>query len=885
MTTAPLHVRVSEALDAAGHRVGAELLAFIESRYQADAELIAECRALFSGESSTVEVLDSVEALNARSALEALHARLTISSTLGGSDPHAPASVPDQLGDYRILSLLGEGGMGLVYEAEQKNPQRRVALKVIRSANAGRLARARFRNEAQALAQLKHPGIAQVIEAATDPRTNDAFFVMEFVDGPTLTAHAAQLALGVRERVALLAQVCDAVQHAHQKGVIHRDLKPANILVETQPGAPPQPKVLDFGVAKLTEDPGGSSTLALDAGKIVGTLGYMSPEALEPSHGIDTRADVYALGVILYELLAGTLPIDVRGATITDAARRVREQSPAPFPAHRRELKGDLQAIVSTALAKDRERRYASAAELAADLRRFLRHEPITARPPGTLDALAKFVRRQPALAATVALSALALTGAAVFSSVQYLRAERRLVAEQTATRRADSATSRAEAVKQYFVTDLIAAASPERLGADAKVIDVLDAAYAAVPQRFADQPELRAELTQEFSGVYDLLGRFQPAADAARAAMESRRALYGEDDARTIESGVLLCVTLNSAQKFDQSEPLIRELLPRAERLPKDNPAALRLAAALGNLLQSTGREPEAVTVLTEAARKAESTLPESDAVRVSIRGNLAATLMRTGKVDEAVGELRKLVDEQAAHFTPNDPAVLSTLNNLIVGLLKTKRYDEAVTRATDLVSRVESSHPAGHPAFVYSRSTLAAALQQAGRLDEALPIAKAAHAAALVAFDESSWETETCVRRLVTIESRRGDMPAARAWSLEAQKIRCFASGPDERDTLLKSFRDEGKRFNPEDAEGGARALVADLTARADELVPDGHPRRAKFFANLARSAMALNAADPAPLLDRARAARPASKDEDIDRLLAAVRNDPTVTSRSAP
>jgi tRNA A-37 threonylcarbamoyl transferase component Bud32/tetratricopeptide (TPR) repeat protein len=918
--SAPLHERVARALDAAGDRVGAELLGHIEREHADDPELVAECRALFSmstGTSDTLPGLDTHASNAAREALEHMHDRLvrrgTLTPTLdtGGGIETMPRAIPAMLGPYRIIRQLGEGGMGIVYEAEQPSPKRRVAIKVIRSAHSGRTARARFRHEAQVLANLKHPGIAQIIEASADDTTNDAYFVMEYVEGVPLTTYAERHGLSLNARVELAAQVCDAVQHAHQKGVIHRDLKPANILVERTDTASPQPKVLDFGVAKLTRAEATSGTLAVDANRIVGTLAYMSPEALgsgsQGAESVDTRTDVYALGVILYELLAGRLPIDVKADSLTQAAARIQHEMPPPLARLSPSLRGDLDVIASTALAKDRERRYASAAELAADLRRYLRHEPISARPPGTLYTLGKFVRRRRALAAAVAACVLALVSGAVVSTVQYLRAERarakqveltalaeqRLVEQVEATKRADAATKRAEAVKTYFATDLIVAATPERLGPDAKITDVLDAAYAAVPDRFADQPGLKSELFLEFSGAYNLLGRFDAAVGAVKNSIESRRATDGPDAESTIESEVQLCVVLNSAQRFDEAEPILRELVPRVERLlPPENPVRLRLAAAWGNLLQIKGETDEAIRVLSAAAKAAETALPITDTIRASVRGNLAATLMRAGKVPEAVEALGTLLGEQEASLSPTDPAVLSTINNYIVGLINLKRYPEAVSKATDLVQRVDRSHPPNHPSRGYSRATLAAALQRSKRWDEARAPAREAFGVFKESLGEAAWDTEQLARRVVDIELKSGHPDAARTWALEAQKIRCFASGEGEGATLRQSFLDEGKRLSAGQSGGGAektpiaegaaadtaRSLLQELIGAAETTTPPSHPRRAKYLVNLARASLLLDpgraSADlAAGLLGHAREAVGSSQDKDVAGLIETV------------
>ena len=279
----------------------------------------------------------------------------------------AGASMPVLSGHYRVIRLIGEGGMGSVFEAEQAVPRRTVAIKAIRPGLVSRRMLRQLTNEAHILGRLQHPGIAQIYEAGApdDASPDRAFIAMEYVDGLPLTEHAGTL--GIPGVLHLLIRVCDAVQHAHVRGVIHRDLKPGNILVDRTG----QPKILDFGVARSTDHE--QTTLQLGGGSLVGTLPYMSPEQVSGDpRRIDTRTDVYALGVILYQLLAGRLPLDTSDCPIHEAVRRIRETDPPTLGTVRRELRGELEHIAARAMQKDKERRYQSAAALAEDLRRFL---------------------------------------------------------------------------------------------------------------------------------------------------------------------------------------------------------------------------------------------------------------------------------------------------------------------------------------------------------------------------------------------------------------------------------------------------------------------------------------------------------------------------------
>ena len=317
--------------------------------------------------------------------------------TLAEAMAVSPSTLPARIGRYRIVRLIGEGGMGAVYEAEQDHPRRTVALKVIKPGLASPELLRRFAQEAQALGRLQHPGIAQIYDAGTADTGygSQPYFAMEFIRGVSLRDYAASHHLGLRDRLALMVKVCDAVHHAHQRGLIHRDLKPGNIIVD-ETG---QPKILDFGVARVT-DSDTQATMATDVGQLVGTLNYMSPEqVLADPLDIDTRSDVYALGVILYELLSGRLPYQI-SKRLHEAMQTIREEDPSRLSMIDRRYRGDIETIAAKALEKDKTRRYSSAAELAADITHYLKDEPIVAQPPTTGYQLRKFARRHTAVVA-----------------------------------------------------------------------------------------------------------------------------------------------------------------------------------------------------------------------------------------------------------------------------------------------------------------------------------------------------------------------------------------------------------------------------------------------------------------------------------------------------
>ncbi len=412
--------------------------AFVDDACSGDAELRGEVESLLAAHEDDSGFLDTA----------ALREKLGAVAAESVADA---APVPERIGDFRILRVIGEGGMGTVYEAEQDDPKRRVALKVVRGGLVTRGMLQRFHLEAQVLGRLRHPGIAQIYQAGTADTGGGGqpYFAMELITGRPLLDHARTHELNARRRLQIVALVCDALHHAHQKGIVHRDLKPANIIVEDDG----QPKVLDFGVARATDADIQTITLQTAAGQLVGTIPYMSPEqAAGDSALIDIRSDVYSLGVITYELLTGRLPYPVDGKMVHEAARVIREEDPTRLSSIDPALRGDVETILAKALAKEKERRYQSAAEFAADIRRYLADEPITARPTSAMYQLRKFARRNKALvggvSAGIAVAVVALAGATVYSLGQARVATRQayratIAAAESAVEAGDAITAR----------------------------------------------------------------------------------------------------------------------------------------------------------------------------------------------------------------------------------------------------------------------------------------------------------------------------------------------------------------------------------------------------------------------------------------------------------
>jgi eukaryotic-like serine/threonine-protein kinase len=552
--------------------------------------------------------------------------------------PHA-----NQFGKYVVLGVLGEGGMGAVYRARQEKPDRVVALKVIRPGIASPALVKRFELEARLLGRLNHPGIAQIYEAGVaDTETGpQPYFAMELVCGYSLLAHARQHRLDVRSRLELLAKICDAVQHAHERGIVHRDLKPGNIIVE-ETG---QPKVLDFGVARVTDTNVNATTLTTSAGQMLGTLPYMSPEQVNcDSAQVDCRSDVYALGVIAYELLSQRLPYDLSGKSAIEAAKILQSEPATRLSLVDRQFRGDIETIITKALETDKARRYPSAADMAADLRRHLRDEPIVARRPSAVYQFRKFARRNRALVGGTIVAFVLLVAAVLGTSYG-------LIIARGERDQARLAASKAEALRQFFLK-ILATPAPGVAGRDVKVIDALTAAETEVTRSFVDQPELRADVHAEMAATFTRLGEYALGEQHARESLAIRRQVLGASHVDTLRAmnnlGNILLQPNRMGQKIAYDEA--RALLDRALALAKANPKMpvvdhIDLLSNRATLAFKEHLLADAEKLTRESLGLAVTHLGADSQQAIDARQNLATLLGQHGQHAQAEAELREVV------------------------------------------------------------------------------------------------------------------------------------------------------------------------------------------------------------------------------------------------
>jgi serine/threonine protein kinase/tetratricopeptide (TPR) repeat protein len=680
------------------------------------------------------------------------------------------------IGPYRLLEPVGEGGMGAVFRAEQLRPlQRRVAVKVIKAGMDSRAVLARFDAERQALALMDHPNIARVFDAGTT-ESGRPYFVMELIEGVPITRYCDERRLTFAERLRLFVPVCEAIQHAHQKGIIHRDIKPGNVLVARYDGRA-VPKVIDFGVAKavgvrLTEE-----TLQTGLGTVIGTPEYMSPEQAEPGQAdIDTRSDIYALGVLLYELLTGTTPLQparAAGVGLLELLRRVREEEP-PRPSTRagtteetsvvaanrgveakklsRLMRGDLDWIVMRCLEKDRARRYATANGLARDIDRYLNDEPVEARPPSRGYRLRKFARKNRGLLAGAAALVLVLAAATGVSAWQAVRAreaegvanqereqavaekdradkerERAVLERGRAEKervRADEQAAIADAVNNFLNRELLIQASPEESpDRDLKLRTVLDRASQKIDGRFPNQPLVEAKIHTTLGAAYQSLGDLGRAEHHARRAYELYLAKLGTEDKYTVGAMINLATGLFYQRKLEDARDLYEKAIARSKTVfgPKHRitlSAMSNLAGTYGTLEQYE----KARDLLEETLASQRELQGEKNRETLSTMNNLAVTYISLKQYDKALETIRKAHQVQKEYLGPTDP---HTINSMLVeadALALQGRNEEALKIREAALATGEKPLTPTHPVMISARKGSAYSLWALGRQAESI-------------------------------------------------------------------------------------------------------------------------------------------------------------------
>ncbi len=773
--------RVAELVAGATERPPDERAEYLTSHAAGDESLLAEVKSLLSAVASAGGFLG----------------RPTVV-------PEEPVAVCDSeaatvespgrsIGRYRLLEQIGEGGFGVVFMAEQREPVRRmVALKIIKLGMDTRAVVARFEAERQALAMMDHPNIAKVLDAGATP-SGRPYFVMELVKGEPITAYCDAKNLSIPERLALFTQVCRAVQHAHTKGVIHRDIKPSNVLVVEQDGRA-HSRIIDFGIAKATQRPLTDKTVFTEFRQLIGTPEYMSPEQASGSLDIDTRSDVYSLGVLLYELLSGVTPLDprrLRSAAFGEMQRMIREDDPptpstrlgqskqtlAKVAAARRAdpnrlssmVRGDLDWIVMRALEKDRARRYDSAGNLAADVDRCLRGQPVEAAPPSAGYRLRKFVRRHRGGVLAGSLVAAALLAGLGVSLWQARLAARERDAARAAAAEAVEAREQADRTAAFQASqlrgidvggmgrqireDLLISARrtlekaglsddqiknhQSRLGTlldDASFTDVARAtleksvferAIQALDAQFDDQPLVKAGLLLTIADTMEDMGMLAGAEAPLKEGLAIQRRELGDDNEQTIVAISALGILYRAQSRLDLAEPLYRETLERSRRaLGPDHPKTLIALNNLGMLLYTRGDAAAAEKCFREVLAGRERAFGPDDAGNLTTLSNIGLALYGQGKAAEAEPYFKDAAERYRRLKGDDDPRALTCMSNLGAVYRTLGNFDQAETLFREVLATRRRIRGDEHPETLETANNLGVVLVAEGKFAEAEPL-----------------------------------------------------------------------------------------------------------------------------------------------------------------
>jgi tetratricopeptide (TPR) repeat protein len=764
----------------------------------------------------------------------------------------------------------------VVYEAEQEQPRRTVAVKVIKPGLASPELLRRFDQESHALARLQHPGIAQIYEAGSADAGFglQPYFAMELVRGHPLRDYAEEHRLNTRQRLQLMARICEAVQHAHQCGLIHRDLKPDNILVDE--GG--QPKILDFGVARVT-DSDVEMTRQTDLGQLVGTLAYMSPEqASGDPLEVDTRSDVYALGVILYELLAGRLPYDLSRRP-HEAARTIKEEDPRPLSSISRVYRGDIETIVAKALEKDKARRYAAASGLAADIHRYLNDEPIAARLPSARYQLAKFARRHRAVVAGATAVFVVLCGGIIASTWEAARAtrerDRATAAEQRANRerdralgaeraatmaeararqeqkstlaakqRADTEAATAKAVNDFLENDLLAQASANvqaRPGAkpdpDLKVRAVLDRSAARIESKFKGKPLVEASIRNTIGATYLDLGLYTDAERQLRRAFDLRRQALGAEHPDTLTSMDQLAGLYTKQGKDSQAEQVLTRILETRRRVIGTN--NVQTMNSMNNLAgvywvqRKFGQaEPLYVSVLKAQRRFLGDKHPDT----LSTMSNLAILYWSEGKYTQSEPLASQVVDLKRRVLGEEHPGTLTSMHNLSLVYYSEGKYAQAEALSSKVVEVQRRVLGEDHRDTQITRGTLAAIYTKQGKFAQAEPLLIKVFELQRHVLGDEHPDTLISMTKLAVLFGYEGKFDQAEQLGSKALELRRRALG-DQHPNIVPSQHNLGSIYLAEGKlEQAERLFFTALEARRRQLGEE-HPDTLETMYKLAQ------------------------------------------------
>lgn len=733
-------------------------------------------------------------------------------------------ATPPKIDRYIIGERIGEGGMGVVYAAEMKNPARAVAIKVIKLGMDSQRVIARFDLERQALARMEHPNIASVIDSGL---TDDGrpYFAMELVRGEAVTEYASRHGLDTRSRLELVMMVCNAIEHAHQKGIIHRDIKPSNIIV-TQSDGQMIPKVIDFGIAKATRgdlSPKASMTLHAQA---VGTPAYMSPEQADSSIGdIDTRSDVYSLGAVLYELLTGTTPLvkdDLAKKSYQELVQSIRDQDP-PRPSSRlatttrndvsrtteiepAQLKGDLDWIVMKCLAKEPSRRFETVNALREDIGRFLRNEPVLARPASRAYVMRKFIRRNRGgvIAASLILGTMLIGIAGTTVGLLWaldeqerakLSAQAELKAQTEAKEAAEIALSEAQAAEdlsQFFIMDVLSAADPSRTAdRELTVREALVNASENLEGKFEERPDVEGRIHNALGFLFGQLG--EPGL-AQRHHIREWEIAEAENGEFSLESAQMMHSVVGSLARQGRDDEAI-ELTKRQLRVIDDlgTPEAEflrpRAIGNLGALLVRTGRNEEAAPILEDTLKLKRELYGDRHPTTLSTLNNLCSVLASIGNVEQSMVYGREAYEGRKEVLGEGDPRTFVSLLNLARAMADAELYEDALMMLQEGVTEASGRLGSNHPTTMDITNTYAKALLDSGDLERSEQTIRA-NMEHLLTVDPELNQTRTMTAHTILASILRDQSRAGEALEYTSALIRALDESGRDSHYLMSEF-----------------------------------------------------------------------------------------------
>jgi non-specific serine/threonine protein kinase/serine/threonine-protein kinase len=775
-----------------------------------------------------------------------------------------------------LLEQIGEGGFGVVFLAEQEYPvRRRVALKVIKPGMDTRQVVARFEAERQALALMDHPGIARVLDGG-ETESARPYFVMELVDGVPVTEFCDSNHFTIPQRLELFIGICQAVQHAHQKGVIHRDLKPSNILACLNDGKSAV-KVIDFGIARAIEGKLTEHTFCTQLGTMVGTPLYMSPEQVESGGlDIDTRADIYSLGVLLYELLAGTTPFPrqrLQSASADEVRRIICEEEPfrpstqvrllgdalQAVTANRqsepgrlsRLLRGELDWIVMKCLEKDRTRRYATANALSLDIERYLKGEPLEAGPPSAGYKLRKFASRHSRLLASATAFVLLLMAAAAVSAwlaVRAMKAERaaslardRVVAEKN---RADEESAVNQEVLAFLKSDLLGQADvgnqPAAGGRNRNVTvrELLDRASQSIETRFRGQALPEASIRSTLGEAYLGLGEYSKARKHLERALTLLMARRGDHHRDTLDCMNALATLHWQSGSAEEAEKLYREVhVGLGCLMGEDHLDTLLVLNNLAMLDGARGRHEEAESKFQRVVEGFRTHLGDDDPRTLLAMGNLAATHGQRGDHARANELNRQLIAELSNHpdFGPDHPRTLFLMNNLATGYLQLKEYASAQSLFEEVLQARRAELEPAHPDTLATMNALAVVYQEQNEFEKAEPLVEEALKAAMVKPGPRHPLTLNIMNGLATLRARQGRVDEATTLFEQVLAARRATLAADHPDTIL-SIHNLGAHYMALGSLDRAEPLLVEAAEQARKTLTTRHPDTQQYIGSLA-------------------------------------------------